>query len=62
MDKARASVVSYAPHFHAYSTSGTVEPRSHKQLLIIDKLGFKQNYYTFTLILLMSIVMCGKFI
>ena len=27
MDKARASVVSYAPHFHAYSTTGTVQPR-----------------------------------
>jgi len=31
------------------------------QTLIIHKLGFNQNYYTFTLILLIKIVMCSKF-
>ena len=31
------------------------------QTLIIYKLGFNQNYYTFTLILLIQIVMCSKF-
>ena len=35
--------------------------RSHMQTRIIYKLGFNQNYYTFTLILLIKIVMCSKF-
>ena len=38
---------------------GTTE--SHMQTLIIYKLGFNQNYYTFTLILLIKIVLCSKF-
>ena len=33
----------------------------HLQTLIIYKLGCNQNCYTFTLILLMKIVMCSKF-
>jgi len=32
-----------------------------KKTLIIYNLGFGQNYYTFTLILLMKIVLCSKF-
>ena len=35
--------------------------RSHMQTHIIYKLGFNQNYYTFTLILLIKIVVCSKF-
>ena len=35
--------------------------QSHVETLIIHKLGFNQNHYTFTLILLMNIVMCRKF-
>ena len=33
---------------------------SHMQTLIIYKLGFNQNYYTLTLILLMKIVLRSK--
>ena len=33
----------------------------HLQILIICKLGFNQNYFTFTLILLMKIVLCNDF-
>jgi len=33
----------------------------HVETLIIYKLGFNQNYYTFALILLTKIVMCSKF-
>jgi len=33
-------------------------PESHVETLIIYKLGFVQNYYTFALILLIKIVMC----
>jgi len=33
----------------------------HMQTLIIYKLGANQNYYTFTLILLIKIDMCSKF-
>ena len=29
--------------------------------IMIYKLGFNQNYYTFTLILLIKIVVCSKF-
>jgi hypothetical protein len=36
-------------------------PQSHLQTLIIHKLGFNQNYYTPSLILLTNIVLCGKF-
>ena len=35
--------------------------RTHLQTLIIYKLGFNQNYYTFTLMLLIKIVLCSKF-
>jgi len=31
------------------------------QTLEIDKLGFNENYYKFTLILLIKIVLCSKF-
>ena len=34
---------------------------SHVLMELIYKLGFNQNYYTFTLILLIEIVMCSKF-
>ena len=33
----------------------------HVETLIIYKLGFNQNYYTFALILLIKIVLCSKF-
>jgi len=33
----------------------------HVETLIIYKLGFKQNYYTFALILLIKIVLCSEF-
>ena len=35
--------------------------RLHMQTLVIYKLGFNQNYYTFTSILLIKIVLCSKF-
>jgi len=35
--------------------------RAHLQTLRIYKLGFNQNYYTFTLILLIKIVLCSIF-
>ena len=38
-----------------------VYQESHMQTLIIDKLGFNQIYHTFTLILLIKIVLCSKF-
>ena len=31
------------------------------QTLMIYKLGFNQNYYTFTFLLLTKIVLCGEF-
>ena len=34
--------------------------RTHLQALIIYKLGFNQNYHTFTLVLLMKIDLCSK--
>jgi len=34
--------------------------QSHVQTLTIYKLGFNQNYYTFTLTLLIKIVLCSK--
>ena len=34
---------------------------TYLQILIIDILGFNQNYYTFTFMLLMKIVMCSIF-
>ena len=48
------------------STDNLVPPPSpsrqyHMQTLAIYKLGFNQNYYTFTLISLMKIVLCSKF-
>jgi len=33
----------------------------HMQTLVIYKLALDQNYYTFTLILLIKIVLCSKF-
>ena len=33
----------------------------HMQTLVIYKVGFIQNYYTFGLILLRKIVLCNKF-
>ena len=39
-----------------------LEPgQSHLQTLVIYKLGFSQDYYIFTLILLIKIVLCSKF-
>ena len=35
--------------------------QSYMQTLIVFKIGINQNYYTFTLILLMHIVLCGQF-
>ena len=35
--------------------------RFHVETLIICKLGFNQNYYTFALMLLTNIVLYGKF-
>ena len=37
-----------------------VNVESHMQTLMISRLGFNQNYYTFTLILLTTIVMCSQ--
>ena len=37
---------------------GTQQP--HMQTLIIYKLGFNQNYHTFTLMLLIKIVLCSE--
>ena len=39
----------------------SVRHQFHTQILIIHKLGFNQNYYTFTLILLIKIVLISKF-
>ena len=33
----------------------------HLETLIIYKLGFNQNYYTFAFILLITIVLCSQF-
>jgi len=33
----------------------------HMQTLMIHQLGFDQNYYTLTFILLIKIVLCSKF-
>ena len=42
------------------SAAGT-KRRSHVETLVTCKLGINQNYYTFTLILLIKIVPCNKF-
>ena len=34
---------------------------SHMQTLMIHKLGFNQIYHTFTLMLLIKIVLCGEY-
>ena len=34
---------------------------SHMETFIFHKLGFYQNYYTFTLMLVVNIVLCSKF-
>ena len=34
---------------------------SHVKTLVMYKVGFNQNYYTFALILLAKIVLCSKF-
>ena len=34
----------------------------HVEAVMIHKLGFDENFYTFTLILLRNVVMCGKFL
>ena len=44
-----------------YPTSDPDTDRSHMQVLVIYKLGFNRNYYTFASILLIRIVLCGKF-
>ena len=38
-----------------------VSGRFHVKTVIIYKLGFNENYYTFTSILLAKIVMCSNF-
>ena len=38
-----------------------IEDAIHLQTPIIYRLGFDQNYYKLTLILLVKIVLCGKF-
>ena len=35
--------------------------RSHMPTLMIYELGFNQDYYTFTLISLVKIILCSKF-
>jgi len=35
--------------------------QAHVETLIIHKLGFNQNYYTFALISLIKIVLCSEF-
>ena len=49
-----------------WGLSGVVHAASrvggfHLETLIIYKLGFNQNYYTFTSILLIKIVLCSNF-
>jgi len=47
---------------HAAERARTLQVRtSHVKTLIIHKLGFNQNCYTFTFILLIKIVLCSKF-
>ena len=36
-------------------------PKSHVETLVIYKLGFNQNYYTFASILLRKIALCRKY-
>ena len=46
----------------ANSTSGTRCAPAHRiSYANICKLGFNHNYYTFTLLLLINVVLCGKF-
>ena len=42
-------------------TNKTVKARIHLQTLVSYKRGFNQNYYIFTLKLLITIIMCSKF-
>ena len=44
-----------------YRCSRPAPAVSHMQTHTIYKLGFNQNYYTFTFLLLIKIVMCSKF-
>ena len=44
-----------------FETDGIEEVHFICKHLIIYKLGFNQNYYTFTLILLLKIILCSKF-
>ena len=48
-------------HIDALTFNRWCAAGSHMQTLMIDKLGFEQNYYTSTLILLIKIVLCSKF-
>ena len=41
-------------------TAGVAASGFHPQTLLIYKLGFNRNYYTFTSILLMKIVLCSE--
>ena len=43
------------------TTAGNDDGLFHMQTLIIYKLGFNENYYTFAVILHVKIVTCSKF-
>ena len=43
------------------SCAGASVACSHEQTLVSPNLGINQNYYTFALIVLTKIVLCGKF-
>ena len=46
---------------HRQQRLAELEQLPDLQTLVMDKRGFNQNYYTFTLILLTQIVMCSNF-
>ena len=46
---------------HCLQLPATLMSEFHVQTLIIHKLGFNQNFFTFTLILLIKIFLCSKF-
>ena len=47
----------YEDHFHF----SQLRIESHKQTLMVYKIDFNQNYYTFAFILLIKIVLCSEF-
>jgi len=38
-----------------------LQKQFHVETLMVYKLGFNQNYFTFSLILLIKLVLCGNF-